>query len=62
MILPLTCVAITLLNWTAMLYRDDPTVLDLTEPEFLLVIATIRSRSIKSVKEPSLFQRILQHT
>lgn len=30
-----------LLNWTAMLYNDDPTVLVLTEAAFLLVTATI---------------------
>lgn len=29
-----------LLAWTAMLYSDDPTVLVLTVPEFLLVMAT----------------------
>lgn len=31
-----------LLVWTAILYSDDPTVLVLTDPEFLLVTATSR--------------------
>lgn len=30
-----------LLNWTAILYNDDPTVLVLTEAAFLLVTATM---------------------
>lgn len=38
-----------------MLYRDDSTVLVLTEPAFLLVIATTRIKIYQSMKELSLF-------
>jgi hypothetical protein len=36
----LACEEMILDAWTAMLYRDDPTVRVLTEAEFLLVRAT----------------------
>lgn len=41
-----------LLVWTAMLYSDDPTVLVLTVPAFLLVMATKSRKYINSHPQP----------
>lgn len=58
----LTCEEITLLNWTAILYSEEPTVLVLTEPEFLLVRATAWMKFCQSILQITFVEWLLRRT